>query len=347
MSVRGTSSCEEDAPECITPFQQLVSSCIGAIVTSVFVTPLDVVKIRLQAQQKTFTAGKSFIYCNGLWDHVCCCDKKMSSGGKVLCQWYERPGHFHGTVDAFAKIVRHEGITSLWSGLPPTLVMAVPATMLYFTAYDQMMARMLSELELNHQPAWVPSLCGSLARVVTVTAVSPLEFMRTKLQSERMQYSDVYKATSSLIKQHGILSLWHGWGPTILRDVPFSAMYWTFYEFIKQCFNHDEYQVLLTFMSGALAGMVAAVITLPFDVVKTHRQIELGEADILQSNRRVSTAKVISALYRKNGITSLFAGLTPRLIKVAPACAIMISTYEYGKYFFTQKNVKKKKENYS
>lgn len=31
------------------------------------------------------------------------------------------------------------------------------------------------------------------------------------------------------------------------------------------------------------------------------------------------------------GIRGLFAGLTPRLIKVAPACAIMISTFEYSK----------------
>lgn len=337
-------NCENEADNCITPFQQLISSCVGAIVTSVFVTPLDVVKIRLQAQQKTFASRNCFIYCNGLWDHVCHCIQKMPSANKVSCPWYERPGHFHSTMDAFAKIVRFEGVTSLWSGLPPTLVMAVPATMLYFTAYDQMKVRVLSKLELNHQPVWVPSLCGSLARVVTVTAVSPLEFIRTKMQSERMQYSDVYRAATSLIKQHGILSLWHGWGPTILRDVPFSAMYWTFYEYIKQYFNHDEYQMFSTFMSGAAAGMIAAVITLPFDVVKTHRQMELGEADILQSIRRVSTAKVISDLYRKNGITSLFAGLTPRLIKVAPACAIMISTYEYGKYFFAQK--KKKKENY-
>lgn len=31
------------------------------------------------------------------------------------------------------------------------------------------------------------------------------------------------------------------------------------------------------------------------------------------------------------GVKGLFAGLTPRLLKVAPACAIMISTFEYSK----------------
>ena len=31
-------------------------------------------------------------------------------------------------------------------------------------------------------------------------------------------------------------------------------------------------------------------------------------------------------------------GFLPRLIKVAPACAIMISTYEFGKAFFRKNN---------
>lgn len=37
-----------------------------------------------------------------------------------------------------------------------------------------------------------------------------------------------------------------------------------------------------------------------------------------------------------NGI--VLAGFLPRVIKVAPACAIMISTYEFGKTFFQKLN---------
>lgn len=43
-------------------------------------------------------------------------------------------------------------------------------------------------------------------------------------------------------------------------------------------------------------------------------------------------------IYATNGIGGLFTGLAPRLIKIAPACAIMISSFEYGKLFFMRYN---------
>ncbi|KAL8175900.1 UNVERIFIED_CONTAM: hypothetical protein K2H54_013472 [Gekko kuhli] len=39
----------------ITPMQQMLASGTGALFTSLFVTPLDVVKIRLQAQRTPFS----------------------------------------------------------------------------------------------------------------------------------------------------------------------------------------------------------------------------------------------------------------------------------------------------
>jgi hypothetical protein len=49
---------------------------------------------------------------------------------------YNRPKYFNGTFDAFVKISRVEGVSSLWSGLSPTLVLAVPTTVVYFTTYE-------------------------------------------------------------------------------------------------------------------------------------------------------------------------------------------------------------------
>ncbi len=43
-------------------------------------------------------------------------------------------------------------------------------------------------------------------------------------------------------------------------------------------------------------------------------------------------------IYATEGFRGLFTGYVPRIVKVAPACAIMISTYEYGKSFFVRYN---------
>ncbi|XP_029929380.1 mitochondrial glutathione transporter SLC25A40 [Myripristis murdjan] len=324
------------ASDGITPLQQMVASCSGAILTSLFVTPLDVVKIRLQAQKTPFPKGKCFVYCNGLMDHICVCENGNSRA------WYKAPGHFSGTLDAFIKIVRCEGIKSLWSGLPPTLVMAVPATVIYFTCYDQLYAAL--RLRMGDRAQEAPLLAGAIARVGSVTVISPLELIRTKLQSQKQSYREVIDCIRSAVEAQGWLSLWRGLGPTLLRDVPFSAMYWYNYERAKgwlcEHYSTREPTFAITFISGAASGSVASIATLPFDVVKTRRQVELGELQAKKLSCQVSssTFSVMSRIVAENGVGGLFAGFLPRLIKVAPACAIMISTYEFGKAFFRQYN---------
>lgn len=323
----------------ITPLQQMVASCSGAIITSLVVTPLDVVKIRLQAQKNPFPKGKCFVYCNGLMDHICVCENGNSKA------WYKAPGHFAGTLDAFVKIVRGEGITALWSGLPPTLVMAVPATVLYFTCYDQL--RAVLSVKMGDYAQMAPLFAGALARVGAATVVSPVELIRTKLQAQKQSYRELTSCIRSAVQSEGWLSLWRGLGPTLLRDVPFSAMYWYNYEICKRrlCerYHTREPTFAICFASGALSGSIAAVVTLPFDVVKTRRQVELGEQHTKNSSAEVSssTLSVMRRIVAQDGFTGLFAGFLPRLIKIAPACAIMISSYEFGKAFFRKYNQEK------
>lgn len=44
--------------------------------------------------------------------------------------------------DAFYKIAKLEGIRALWSGLSPTLVLALPCTVIYFVSYEQLRYKM-------------------------------------------------------------------------------------------------------------------------------------------------------------------------------------------------------------
>ncbi|XP_074840882.1 mitochondrial glutathione transporter SLC25A40 isoform X2 [Carettochelys insculpta] len=322
----------------ITATQQAIASCCGAIITSLLVTPLDVVKIRLQAQSSSFANGKCFVYSNGLMDHVYVCENGNNKA------WYKKPGHFRGMWDAFVKIIKIEGIKSLWSGLPPTLIMALPGTVIYFTSYDQLSEVLITKI--GQDSDHIPVLAGSISRLGSLTVLSPLELIRTKMQSRILSYKQLHMCISNTVAKDGWLSLWKGWFPTALRDVPFSAIYWYNYERFKKklCKICDarEPTFMISFTSGAAAGSIAATITLPFDVVKTCKQTEIWEFETLNLSQKSSksTWTIMKRIVAEHGFTGLFAGIVPRLIKVAPACAIMISTYEYGKSFFHKLNKK-------
>jgi len=360
----------------LTPQQQMLSSGAGALVVSLFMTPLNVVKIRLQSQERLYSK-KCFLYSNGLMDHIYPRTngdppvKALHTQQEICdCKWFNRPKYFSGTADAFLKISRTEGISSLWSGLSPTLVLAVPTTVTYFTMYEQLKVCIDSQRRAQsaqpsiltaETPKWVSLTAGGLARLAAVTLVSPLELVRTKMQSQKMPWSDVHKCLTELVRAQGIRALWNGYTATLLRDVPFSALYWPLYEQSKAIMNlytSNRDSFLVNFGSGAVAGSFASTVTLPFDVIKTIKQIEMGEKDIMAvkpgttrshsiprnkmssslSGRSRGNITIAKELIREQGVRGLFAGIIPRLLKVAPACAIMISSYEFCKGFFKQQN---------
>jgi solute carrier family 25 protein 39/40 len=311
--------------------QQIVSSSGGALITALLMTPLDVIKIRLQSQQRQLHKGDCFVYRNGLMDHLCKCFDNNGS-------WYNRKipgGRYTGTFDALVKIVRAEGLTSLWSGLPPTLAMAVPMTVLYFSTYEEI-KRLLNYDSVRNPNPVLPVISGAFARFLAVTFVSPVEMIRTKMQSEKLKYAEVNHALRFSIENYGFKSLYRGLVPTLLRDVPFSMIYWLSYESSKTFFmkhrNQNKIDTPTAFFCGATSGALSATITCPLDVVKTFRQIQLGE---LEGDKRPrKTLDIIIDIYKQKGVRGLYAGLLPRVIKVSSSCGIMISCFEYFKTFF-------------
>ncbi|KIH42473.1 hypothetical protein ANCDUO_27542 [Ancylostoma duodenale] len=127
-----------------------------------------------------------------------------------------------------------------------------------------------------------------------------------------------------------------------------AAIYWAVYQYLKRNIlawrNMEETTFATAFACGATAGSFAAIITTPFDVMKTHLQIQLGDEN---AARKVPTKQVIKQIMeRGGGVTALFAvsklvqisGVVPRVAKIAPACAVMIGSYEYFKVYFARRN---------
>ena len=205
-------------------------------------------------------------------------------------------------------------------------------------AYDHLLRQVLPAVTFI-PPSLAPMVAGITARTTLTSIISPLELLRTNLQSTPLSSDKPHTLRSTLasvralVAQRGVLSLWRGLGPTLWRDVPFSGIYWATYERLKAKFaaqGHTGFQA--AFASGVLSGSAAAVLTSPFDVLKTRRQALLVNATMTAVNGGVkpptATFPLVAQIIRTEGIPALFAGLSPRMAKIAPACGIMIASYE-------------------
>lgn len=79
---------------------------------------------------------------------------------------------------------------------------------------------------------------------------------------------------------------------------------------------------------------MAAVLTHPFDVGKTRMQITYLNST-LEKKPSKNMFKYLNQMRKSEGLAALYTGLVPRVIKIAPSCAIMISTYEVCKRLFS------------
>ena len=293
---------------------------------------------------------------------------------------------FNSTLDGLQKIARNEGPRSLWRGLSPTLMMAIPGNVIYFAGYDTLRYHRRSPIRNLVPDAYAPLVAGSVARVAAAAVISPIEMFRTRMQATSGGATGVFRETllglGDMVKAQGYATLWRGLTLTMWRDVPFSGLYWWGYETVRNKltdtrenlrgrptkFSSDRSRsrsqsqtrcnhtatFVDSFIAGATSGAVAAIVTTPFDVGKTRQQVSVHANDFSSqpkpgqrfkaqhtavspsSTRELmpeerAMPRFLYHIFKTEGIAGLFKGWAARCLKVAPACAIMISSYEIGK----------------
>jgi solute carrier family 25 protein 39/40 len=208
-------------------------------------------------------------------------------------------------------------------------LIGAPSATCYMLTYDHLLH---SVFPLFVTPsASTPLFAGIMARTFISSVVSPLELVRTNLQSTPLSSSSpntlrsVISSIATLARTQGPMSLWKGLGATLWRDVPFSGLYWANYEGLKSWFNRNGREgTPVAFASGAMSGIIAALFTSPFDVLKTRRQALIMSTP----SHTTATVPLLRHMLRTEGYSALYAGIGPRMAKIAPACGMMIACYE-------------------
>ncbi|KAI0410084.1 mitochondrial carrier domain-containing protein [Xylaria palmicola] len=405
----------------ITAGQKMASAITGSLLTSLLVTPLDVVRVRLQSQTSTPQPTASAVATDSIADfrrlaisspdgfrpsslgitsccrevffmnnnmEVCVAGPRLEglNGGAAECAVEEAQKRtFTSTFDGMRKIARNEGFTTLWRGLSPTLLMAIPANIIYFTGYDWLRFNKKSPISRFTRDDYKAVTAGSTARILAVAAVSPVELFKTRLQASSgstatSHLKDTFRGLREMVAENGYHSLWRGITLHLWRDVPFSGLYWLGYETIRNRLtdmreehrgrslsrdpsfrsrerarsqSEENHTAVLvdSFTAGATSGAIASMVTMPFDVGKTRTQVFRDSAKKTATSagqalapEEGNMARLLWHIFRTEGVAGLWTGWIPRTLKVAPACAIMISSYEVGKRVFRSVNERRERK---
>lgn len=131
-----------------------------------------------------------------------------------------------------------------------------------------------------------------------------------------------------IVKNLGLVGLYKGASACLLRDMPFSAIYFPTYSHLKKDMFGEapgkKLGILQLLTAGAMAGMPAAYLTTPCDVIKTRLQVEARKGEATYTGLR-HAAKTI---FKEEGFTAFFKGGPARIFRSSPQFGFTLAAYE-------------------
>ncbi|KAK6540520.1 mitochondrial aspartate-glutamate transporter agc1 [Orbilia ellipsospora] len=313
-----------------SPITTVRSSSLNAVLGSIYnfglgavagafgatmVYPIDLVKTRMQNQRVTVVGEK--LYLN--------------------------------SIDCAKKVIKNEGFVGLYRGLGPQLVGVAPEKAIKLTVND-IIRGYAKGTGVDGKGVSLPweIIAGGTAGGCQVVFTNPLEIVKIRLQVQ----GEIAKNTPGMprrsalwiVKNLGLLGLYKGASACLLRDIPFSAIYFPTYAHVKKDYFGESEQkklgILPLLISGAIAGMPAAYLTTPCDVIKTRLQVEARKGDT-HYRGLVHCAKTV---YKEEGFKAFFKGGPARILRSSPQFGFTLAAYEVLQTMFPYPGSAKKDE---
>ncbi|XP_054543621.1 electrogenic aspartate/glutamate antiporter SLC25A13, mitochondrial isoform X2 [Pan troglodytes] len=311
-----------------------VAGAVGA--TAVY--PIDLVKTRMQNQRSTGSFVGELMYKN--------------------------------SFDCFKKVLRYEGFFGLYRGLLPQLLGVAPEKAIKLTVNDFVRDKFMHKdgsvplaaeilaggcaggsqviftnpLEIVKIRLQVAGEITTGPRVSALSVVRDLGFFGIyKMESYSvalagMQWHDLSSlqppspgssdSSASVSRVAGI----KGAKACFLRDIPFSAIYFPCYAHVKASFANEDGQVSpgSLLLAGAIAGMPAASLVTPADVIKTRLQVAARAGQTTYSGVIDCFRKIL----REEGPKALWKGAGARVFRSSPQFGVTLLTYELLQRWF-------------
>lgn len=277
-----------------------IAGSIGATV----VYPIDLVKTRMQNQRTGKLVGMS--------------------AEKTL---------YRNSLDCFRKVVQGEGVLGLYRGLLPQLVGVAPEKAIKLTMND-LVRGFMRDKQTGTISLLGEVIAGGAAGASQVIFTNPLEIVKIRLQVQgeafKLNPGHVRFGAGSIVRELGLKGLYKGAGACLIRDIPFSAIYFTVYSHLKTDLFHEGGSIkkklspLELLSAGALAGMPASYLATPADVIKTRLQVVPRPGQQVYSGIIDATKKI----YAQEGFVAFFKGGPARVLRSSPQFGVTLLSYE-------------------
>jgi solute carrier family 25 thiamine pyrophosphate transporter 19 len=190
-------------------------------------------------------------------------------------------------------------------------------------------------------------LSGAFAGFGATAATYPFDLMRTRfaMQGNDKVYTSLAGAFASVVKSEGFSGLYRGLGASLLQIMPNMGIMFESYRLGKKVMAKTGLpKGTQEFLAGGSAGIISKLCVMPFDTVRKRLQVQFADRNKLAvhdipryQGGFLSTA---TQIIRHEGVSGLYKGTVPALLKSAPSSAVIFFVVERCREFFTRYNEK-------
>ena len=180
---------------------------------------------------------------------------------------------------------------------------------------------------------------GAIGSIVGNPADLSLIRMQTDASlpdAEMRNYKNVGDALFRTVKEEGLLTLWRGSTPTVVRAMAMNfSLLVPFEETKKLLKNFIQSEKLKSILSSLVAGGCASILSLPFDNIKTKLQkMKVSSEGVLPYN---GVMDCIVKTSKNEGLSRLWVGLSTYYFRVAPYAIIALVFNDFLRGYLTKK----------
>lgn len=267
---------------------------------------------------------------------------------KVKMQTF--PTKYSGFIDCFISTSRQVGIRGLYKGTIPALIANISENATLFLSYGvcQDMARLVFRLDKATELSDIQKAsAGSFASIFSSLVLCPTELVKCRLQAmqemeesgkiAKGQKSTVWSVVKTVMKTNGPLGFYQGLTSTIVREMPGYFCFFGGYELSRSTFaqymgtDKDSIGILPLMFSGGFGGACLWLAVYPIDCVKSRIQVHS------LAGRQDGFIKSLLSIFRNEGFTALYSGLTPTMIRTFPANGALFLAYEWSRKYMMEK----------